>query len=401
MCVKGLDCLIARYRLPSERQPACSSPTHNTRTLHMPSALDVEVNENACCNDASVGRRTAGLMLVSLLLGAALPFVFYDMRSLSAAQSASKSSFIFQEMPASALAADVVPQMAATTATHTSPLPSTAKAAKHARRPPRVAVVFNAHDNDDVAWLLRYFSDLCLVPYAHDAGPYMPRDAGTNMGYEQSTLLRFIIDHYDALPRHIVALHGDRSSWHSDDMVPMLRRVNFTALPDDAFFNLNYLMDPANWAQGILFQRIGNCSSGCNAPQLWRWITVVWPTLYEPWLGRMAIPHVGGLFTCSFGCCTFASRRADQHCASSYPCIIASVPHGTRASFDQYCAYAYAYAHACACTIHHDDPCPCRDVLLHAVCHWACPHQAPPSRLVREHAPLLTDAARCSSTGPD
>lgn len=262
---------------------------------HHANADSVDAPAHSMCCDGATGRRTAGLVLIALLVGACLPFALYDVRSLS---EAAKDPFLFYELPKPA--ARFGPGIHEDAAISHAPASSSqAEASQRSRpqaghrRPPRVAVVFNAHENDDVAWLLRYFSDLCLVPYAHDAGPYMPRDAGPNMGYEQSTLLRFIIDHYDALPRHIVALHGDRSSWHSDDMAVMLRRVNFTALPDDAFFNLNYLTDPANWAQGILFQRIGNCSSGCNAPQLWRWINAVWPTLYAPWLGPMTIPHVG------------------------------------------------------------------------------------------------------------
>lgn len=164
-------------------------------------------------------------------------------------------------------------------------------AAGSRRRPPKLAIVVNANDYDDVVWLLRYFSDSCIIAYQHNPAPYSPFDAGPNKGAEQTTLLRFIIDHYDNLPRHTIFLHGARESWHTSDMVPMIRRIRWELLRDDAFVNLNYLADRGHWANNILFQRIGDCPT-CSAPDQFAWIQKMWPELYEPWLGPFNITRL-------------------------------------------------------------------------------------------------------------
>jgi hypothetical protein len=84
---------------------------------------------------------------------------------------------------------------------------------------------------------------------------------------------------------------------------PITRHAAGSTIGVGDVVNLNYIVDPANWAQRILFQRIGDCP-GCNAANLWSWIKLTWGEVYEPWLGPLTAPWVE-----TYCCMQFVVRR--------------------------------------------------------------------------------------------
>ena len=99
---------------------------------------------------------------------------------------------------------------------------------------PLERVIMIASNNEDTSWIPIYLGDIPTVVYAKD-NPDAVFNVPGNKGKEATSYLKYIVDNYDALPDHTAFLHAHRSSWHSPDIVPLIRNLNWNTAP---FFNL-------------------------------------------------------------------------------------------------------------------------------------------------------------------
>ena len=95
-----------------------------------------------------------------------------------------------------------------------------------------------------------------------------------NVGREAPAYLRFIIDHYDALPARMVFLHGDRSAWHDRDLVSVLRRLRWDLPYANLNFGSKYVLAAGDPGLGFRYD----------------YIAAAWPVVFEPFFGALP-PH--------------------------------------------------------------------------------------------------------------
>jgi hypothetical protein len=105
-------------------------------------------------------------------------------------------------------------------------------------------IVVSAY-NKNLGFLRKFDAGLILV---YDHGPWMPENAFLrearyrykripNKGCEASAYLRYIIDHYHALPERVVLLHDEEvSPHHEGSLVSLVRQA---LLKDARYINLN------------------------------------------------------------------------------------------------------------------------------------------------------------------
>jgi hypothetical protein len=125
--------------------------------------------------------------------------------------------------------------------------------------PERMVIVAGSTDGNgkyikDLTWLLYWLPDLCAVAYDHaDAEDgAKPLAVAPNVGREAPAFVRFIVDHYDALPARMVFLHGDRSAWHDRDLVTVLRLLRWEREYANLNFGSKYVLDPGD--AGLAFR---------------------------------------------------------------------------------------------------------------------------------------------------
>ena len=84
-----------------------------------------------------------------------------------------------------------------------------------------------------------------VMERVHGAGEAQPQhpQVSINKAQEAVAYLRYIIDHYDELPRRVIFLHDHRTAWHQLDMVDLLHAVRLDAYP---FFSVNGI-----WNRGL------------------------------------------------------------------------------------------------------------------------------------------------------
>jgi hypothetical protein len=125
----------------------------------------------------------------------------------------------------------------------------------------------------DLSWLLRYLPDHCVaVVESSDVIDGSRPWVVPNLAHEALPYLRFIIDHYDDLPRRTVFLHGHRASWHNKDMAAVLRALNWDLEYANLNFNSGLHLAPDAPAEG-------------GGPMRYGYIKAVWPSFFEPWFG--------------------------------------------------------------------------------------------------------------------
>jgi len=144
--------------------------------------------------------------------------------------------------------------------------------------PERMVIVAGSTDGNgkyikDLTWLLYWLPDLCAVAYDHaDAEDgAKPLAVAPNVGREAPAFVRFIVDHYDALPARMVFLHGDRSAWHDRDLVTVLRLLRWEREYANLNFGSKYVLDPGD--AGLAFR--------------YNFIKAAWPTVFEPFFGAL------------------------------------------------------------------------------------------------------------------
>ena len=137
------------------------------------------------------------------------------------------------------------------------------------------AIAVVSHYSYNVSWLEEQPFCFEVMERVHGAGEAQPQhpQVSINKAMETVAYLRYIIDHYDELPRHVIFLHDHRTAWHQLDMVELLHAVRLEAYP---FFSLNGIwnrgLQPENyahvarfWHENDLDRDIGPLPSDNNA----------------------------------------------------------------------------------------------------------------------------------------
>ena len=104
-------------------------------------------------------------------------------------------------------------------------------------------VVVTAHFSEDLTWLLRSKHPVVVcdkpgaasMPFVPDARCTLTR----NRGREASSFLKFIVEYYDRLPRHVAFLHGHETSWHDGLPMPLLDALDRAKRGEFGYINLN------------------------------------------------------------------------------------------------------------------------------------------------------------------
>lgn len=113
-----------------------------------------------------------------------------------------------------------------------------------------MAHVVIAHYDEDLSWTqnLRY-------PFTIYSKQDIPDGQIPNKGYEVSSYLRYIIDHYHQLCVYTVFVHGHRKSWHSTQN--MDDKINDMVF-DQVYQNINTIqemeimdIEKCNWADDM------------------------------------------------------------------------------------------------------------------------------------------------------
>ena len=89
--------------------------------------------------------------------------------------------------------------------------------------PEKMIVV--ARYREDVSWLPIYLGDIPFIVYSKEE-PASPFNVAPNLGQEVLPYLKFIVDHYDRLPKYTAFIHAHRNAWHNNqDMAELLRNL--------------------------------------------------------------------------------------------------------------------------------------------------------------------------------
>ena len=105
-------------------------------------------------------------------------------------------------------------------------------------------VIVTAHYNEDLTWLKRQdeFPVVVCDKHGSEATPFTP-DARCslqiNRGREASSFLKFIIEYYDDLPRHIAFVHGHEFAEHQTLPFGILEGIRRAKKHDFDYINLN------------------------------------------------------------------------------------------------------------------------------------------------------------------
>ena len=107
------------------------------------------------------------------------------------------------------------------------------------------AIAVVSHYSYNTSWVEEQPFCYEVMERVHGAGEARPQhpQVSINKAQEAVAYLRYIIDHYDELPRRVIFLHDHRTAWHQLDMVDLLHAVRLDAYP---FFSVNGI-----WNRGL------------------------------------------------------------------------------------------------------------------------------------------------------
>ena len=101
---------------------------------------------------------------------------------------------------------------------------------------PTDIIIVTAHYTENLKWLLkaRVPVVVCSKDSAASSG-FKPNESCTmmNVGREASAYLKFIISHYDDLPKHVAFIHGHENAWHQKLPFGLLHAIQDCALVDE------------------------------------------------------------------------------------------------------------------------------------------------------------------------
>lgn len=132
-----------------------------------------------------------------------------------------------------------------------------------------VTIVTN-HYNEDLEWLKK--SNVPLVICSKTL-PSPQCNVDQNKGREATAILKYIIDNYEHLPKHIAFLHGHESAWHHQGKMNILHVIqNCAKIHEYGYISLNnHFINDRNM----------------DNPKM-KHLHEVWPKLFEPYLKRPA-----------------------------------------------------------------------------------------------------------------
>lgn len=133
----------------------------------------------------------------------------------------------------------------------------------------QLTIVAN-HYNEDVNWLKQ---STIPVVICSKTLPSPQCHVGKNKGRETTAILKYIIDNYENLPKHIAFLHGHETAWHHRGKKGILQVLqNCAKINDYGYISLNnHFIDDRNM----------------DNPKM-KHLHELWPHLFEPFLKRPA-----------------------------------------------------------------------------------------------------------------
>ncbi len=162
-------------------------------------------------------------------------------------------------------------------------------------------VIVSAHYNEDLTWLTRSKFPVVISTnngsYIHENSERVWLDeklrSVLNNGREASCYIRFIVEYYDELPKHIAFIHGHETAWHQKYPAPLLTAIEEAKYNMFGYVNLNTCYQPAGVDH---YQRI----------------RTTWDMYFRPILG-FQIPH-----TMDY-CGVSAQFIVKKECIRKYP----------------------------------------------------------------------------------
>jgi len=120
---------------------------------------------------------------------------------------------------------------------------------------PETSTIIIARYKEDSSWVSKFnnYKTIVYEKETPDAGIY---NIPVNKGGEASAYLKYIVDHYDNLPTHVVLIHCHEYSWHHVNSIIDL--INSYTNTNIEFQNINDsekcwdMGDYQNWTEGEL-----------------------------------------------------------------------------------------------------------------------------------------------------
>lgn len=131
-------------------------------------------------------------------------------------------------------------------------------------------VIVSNHFAEDLSWLEKS-SKPVVVCSKTSPSPLCFQDK--NRGREATAYLKFIVDNYDNLPKHVAFIHGHETAWHQRSKVDLIKNIEECALYQQyGYVSLNntYIYDNRELHENKTMQRLQR----------------VWDELFAPYLNR-------------------------------------------------------------------------------------------------------------------
>lgn len=146
--------------------------------------------------------------------------------------------------------------------------------------------IATCHYNEDLRWLEHSHVPVVVCTnnqhYKHASSSVVFLDercrAPQNYGREASAYLRFIVEYYDCLPKHIAFIHGHEDGWHQKfpgSLLDAIKRARYTEFPHVSL-NLQFSSDTL-------------LSSGNH---YWDVVGKVWPRHFQSIVGVEVPKHI-------------------------------------------------------------------------------------------------------------
>jgi len=114
-------------------------------------------------------------------------------------------------------------------------------------------VIVSAHYQEDLNWLNKSKFPVII---STNNGSYQHQNTETtwldeklrsplNAGREASCYIRFIVEYYHELPKHIAFIHGHETAWHHKYPAPLLTAIEEARYHDFNFIDINTCFQPA------------------------------------------------------------------------------------------------------------------------------------------------------------
>lgn len=127
-------------------------------------------------------------------------------------------------------------------------------------------VIVSSHWEEQLDWLSNIETPVIVCGKEgekHAAIESSPTCKTSNSGREASSYLKYIVAHYDNLPRYIAFIHGHETAWHQKHDI--LKRLTENKWKEVGYFTLNgHVVD--NWN---------------SSHELWPALQKIWPSYFK------------------------------------------------------------------------------------------------------------------------